>query len=306
MLSKNIFSKSISPCTQAIQLGKNISRQFSSYSQNSPSNSYLISHYLKQLHSDILQGRANHSALFTFMYQNPLTSVGWTIFSSNYLAYALNTLTTPASAYLVTQDRDLKANFAKKIFNEEGKGNPEKSHRVLMIRCFSSFAKKFNIPSCDYEHIEQSPHITKETRNFLVIQKQLYTQSEISALAASFTQETLAGPMFVNIFRVFSQYGGHFSDAEWEQDIYPYFRAHILGVEKEHSQMSQNVLTKILTTPEDYSQVTSFSDTFQTIQKLLWTALHFKIAEANKVELEKDPSSIIPFSPRPITEPLIL
>ena len=172
--------------------------------------------------------------------------------------------------------------LAQNLFEECGEHRDGGNHRTLLEASHNLHGSLvFGLQPLTISDSLESELILPETRFYRASRtKAFYESNYTSALAASFAQETAAGPMMQLFFdHLFRPYRTMYSDSLWPEAA-RYFTVHLDGVEENHGLMALDCLERQIAISGEVIDAESAIKEFLDCQASLWEALHVSLQGA--------------------------
>jgi hypothetical protein len=190
-------------------------------------------------------------------------------------------------------DRETLNTFSTNLHEEAGERAASRCHRTLLETSHNIHAKRvFNIDWLSIGDSGKSRYLLVESKSYREVQRRLYGDDNyVVCLAASYAQETLAGPMLETFYQAFFKpYCSFYGRGEFES-FTDYFTIHLGGMESEHSQKAQLSLISNCKGPEQQQIALDSCATFLHAQMTLWSSLMLSLQGASNKGEPVDPLS---------------
>lgn len=225
--------------------------------------------------------RAIHHPFFNYIKacaKEGFTPKQYQIYRDNYLYRTMHTI--PSIAYLTAAaalngDIETLSLVGKNLFEECGSGDPKKAHSQLLNFSHNEHGKTvFNLNPIQMVDLQHQPTITKETRQFVKQEKDLYQNKNYCiALGAAYAHETAANSMLTHFYEsIFLSYKNHYNLQEFYH-IAEYFLIHISGLELVHADIAKYSAQKMDTSKENLKDLAEGCTVFLNSQANLWDGL---------------------------------
>ena len=243
--------------------------------------------------------RALNHPLFTYL-NNPdrhgFNTDQFKMYWYNYLLRTLNTIPSIANvvkAAAINSDMENLALAGKNLWEETGKGNEEDVHINLLINSHNIHAKHiFKLKPIDISTISEASEIILETREFLNVQNDLYTNNSYNIIVgANYAQESAASGMLEHFYNgFFKKYIDHYSYQNDWLNICKYFDEHLDGTEEQHSLNAEKIVIKRYTVENNAPDIFHGANEFLNSQSRLWDGL------LEKLKSLEESSKVVEFS----------
>lgn len=177
-------------------------------------------------------------------------------------------------AAALNADYTTRSSIGENLFDELGRGNPEKRHLTLLEKSYNFHGEKvFGLPRISVQEVEQSPFICEEARYFREIQKSLYCHKYYQVvLGCSFAQEAVANHMLESFYKtLFLPYKFLYNE-DFEQ-VSEYFLTHITGLEKNHAEKAKQAIFRACSNEHALQLVVEGISRFLNAQAVLWKGI---------------------------------